>query len=599
MSKGQLIAALQHLWESRPSLDPAALPDGELLERYIERRDETAFEVLLRRHGPMVWGVCRRLLRRDTDSEDAFQATFLVLVRKASSIRPRGMVGNWLYGVARKTSLKAAAMDKARQLKEREAGTMLRTTAPTDDRSQFEQIHEAIRSLPDKYRAPIVLCELEDRSIKETARHLGWPQGTVATRLRRGRALLAKRLSRRGIELPAAGASAAFGPGVAPAGMPRLLVPATLCVAQIFSAGTASGAIPANITTLTRTVLNMMLVKKLQYAVVIVLAAGLVGSGTALVGSAALDRAGRSAQEEKTPAATRQIGVHPDSGPKARPSEGFANAPGWKWLDAPRPVQRAGSFNMGEINGRGISVIFETGREGELRVFLAFHRNEVALDYRPIAFDAEHKRYPLKPMSGGAHHDVHLMGFRLDPRDLPTTDAKFIGFEFLNPEGRKVAANDAAERLRKLGVEVLPAAEIGRIYDFSLTTLDGKKIRAQDLRGKVVLIDCWATWCSPCMAKMPALKDLYAQYHKDGLEIVGVSFDHDAKRARKAIEKEGLAWPQVLAPTDEDERGKWSVAAGIESLPRLFVLDRDGILRSDCGPDHVKEEITKLMTRRP
>jgi len=108
--------ALQH--------DGAGLSDGELLDGYITRRDEGSFKALLHRHGAMVLGVCRRILRNEADAEDAFQATFLVLVRKAASVRPRSMVSNWLYGVAHNTALKAKAMNRKRREKEREAGTM-------------------------------------------------------------------------------------------------------------------------------------------------------------------------------------------------------------------------------------------------------------------------------------------------------------------------------------------------------------------------------------------------------------------------------------------------------------------------------------------
>src|SRR5262249_18417895 len=107
MAKSQLAAVFQRLCGAARAGGAAGLTDGELLEQFIGRRDEAAFEALLRRHGPMVWGVCRRLLPDEADAEDAFQATFLVLVKKAAGIRPRGMVGNWLYGVAQNTARKA------------------------------------------------------------------------------------------------------------------------------------------------------------------------------------------------------------------------------------------------------------------------------------------------------------------------------------------------------------------------------------------------------------------------------------------------------------------------------------------------------------
>src|SRR5207247_2483170 len=121
---------------------------------------DRSFETLLRRHAPMVFGVCRRVLRNDADAEDAFQATFLVLVRKAATIRPRGLVGNWLYGVARNTALKAKAMNERRRAKERGAAAPACGSTPRE-----EEVHlfvdEELQALPDKYRAVIVLCDLE------------------------------------------------------------------------------------------------------------------------------------------------------------------------------------------------------------------------------------------------------------------------------------------------------------------------------------------------------------------------------------------------------------------------------------------------------
>src|SRR6516165_5196008 len=115
MAKRQLAAAFQRLCGAALAGSHADLTDGELVEQFVVRRDEVAFEALLRRHGAMVWGVCRRVLREEADAEDAFQATFLVLVRKAAGIRPRGMVGNWLYGVAQNTARKAKAMNQKRR----------------------------------------------------------------------------------------------------------------------------------------------------------------------------------------------------------------------------------------------------------------------------------------------------------------------------------------------------------------------------------------------------------------------------------------------------------------------------------------------------
>src|SRR5262249_23737197 len=160
----------------------------------VARRDGAAFAELVRRHGPMVWGVCRRLLPNRQDAEDAFQATFLVLVRKPGSVRPAERVGNWLHGVAVRAARKAAR------------GVARRRERRVDHRPEPANVAEGIwhdlvpvldqevGRLPEKYRLPVVLCDLEGNTRREAAARLGWPEGTVAGRLAQGRALLARRL---------------------------------------------------------------------------------------------------------------------------------------------------------------------------------------------------------------------------------------------------------------------------------------------------------------------------------------------------------------------------------------------------------------------
>src|SRR5262245_35974093 len=196
MADRQLTAVLDRLRQAALRHGGAGLTDSELLERFVARRDEAAFEALVRRHGPMVLGVCRRILRHEADAEDAFQATFLVLAVKAPCVRPREMVGNWLHGVARNTALKAKAMKLRRGEVERQAGARPGHRHAEDTGALLAVLDEELSALPEKYRVPLILCELEGRTIQEVARQLDWPQGTVATRLARGRALLAGRLAR-------------------------------------------------------------------------------------------------------------------------------------------------------------------------------------------------------------------------------------------------------------------------------------------------------------------------------------------------------------------------------------------------------------------
>src|SRR5439155_22441953 len=152
------------------------------LEAFLARRGGAGFEAVLRRHGPMVLGVCRRVLGNAHDAEDAFQATFLVLVRKAHSLRSRELLGHWLYGVAYRTAMKARAMNAKRRTKERAAHER-QPPADGADEELLQRLDAALQRLPEKYRVPVVLCELEGKTRKEAARLLGLPEGTVSWRL--------------------------------------------------------------------------------------------------------------------------------------------------------------------------------------------------------------------------------------------------------------------------------------------------------------------------------------------------------------------------------------------------------------------------------
>src|SRR5579875_3151773 len=159
---------IRNLRQAALRQDGAGLTDGELLELYVAGRDEAAFEALVRRHGPMVLRVCRRVLRNEADAEDAFQATFQVLVHKAASIRCPNTVSNWLYGVAYNTALKAKAMNYKRWAKERESATVPKAEARGEVWQEVQALLDAeLSGLPDKYRIPIVLCDLEGKTIKE------------------------------------------------------------------------------------------------------------------------------------------------------------------------------------------------------------------------------------------------------------------------------------------------------------------------------------------------------------------------------------------------------------------------------------------------
>ncbi len=262
--------------------------DGQLLEDYIRRRDEAAVADLVRRHGPMVWGVCRRLLRNHHDAEDAFQATFLVLVRKAESIKPREMVGNWLYGVAHQTALKARATEAKRQARERQVKEMPEPAAPLelDHWSNLEVLlDQELCRLPDKYRVAIVLCDLEGKTYKVAACQLEIPEGTLSTRLRTARTMLAKRLARHRLAVSSGALSALVSEQAASACVPASVMSSTIKVATLVAAGHAAarGAISVQVAELTEGVLKTMLLTKLKTTMAWLLLAAALVSGVGVI----------------------------------------------------------------------------------------------------------------------------------------------------------------------------------------------------------------------------------------------------------------------------------------------------------------------------
>jgi RNA polymerase sigma factor (sigma-70 family) len=179
------------------------LSDGQLLDRYLQHRDECAFATLVRRYGRLVLGVCERILQHSQDAEDAFQATFLVLARRASTLDGRGPLGNWLYAVAYRTAVKARQNAVRRRAHDLQLLNM--PGVPASEEQKWSDLRpvldEELAQLPEKYRAPLVLCYLEGKSHEQTARELGWPTGSMSRRMNRARELLKKRLARRGLAL--------------------------------------------------------------------------------------------------------------------------------------------------------------------------------------------------------------------------------------------------------------------------------------------------------------------------------------------------------------------------------------------------------------
>jgi len=246
------------------------LTDGQLLEAYAANRDGAVFAELVRRHGPMVWGVCRRFLHNRQDAEDAFQATFLVLVRKPGSVRPPDRVGNWLHGVAIRVARKAGRGVARRRERQVESVPEIAAGSESVWRELVPLVDREIARLPDKYRLPVVLCDLEGATRQEAAKRLGWPEGTVAGRLVRAREMLARRLERYRLSVSGAALIAVLSgrelSAVAPAGLFDSTIQAAV-----------SGSFSAEAAALAKGVIRAMFTTKLMTLAVVASAAVLLG----------------------------------------------------------------------------------------------------------------------------------------------------------------------------------------------------------------------------------------------------------------------------------------------------------------------------------
>jgi RNA polymerase sigma factor (sigma-70 family) len=282
MATDQFSGVLRHVRTAALGQDGGGQTDGQLLECFLTRRDEAAFEALLQRHGPMVLGVCRRVLRHRQDAEDAFQATFLIFARKATTIRKRESLASWLHRTAFRSALEANAA--RRRSRERQVGAM-----PEPEAAVVEDVWSDLRAkldqeldrLPDKYREAVVLCDLEGKTRKEAARQLGVPEGTLSGRLTTARRMLTGRLARHGRTISSGVLAGILSERAASAGVPKPLLLATVRAVATVTAGRAAvaGVVSVHVAAITEGVLKTMFLTKLKVATALLIAI-LAGVGT-------------------------------------------------------------------------------------------------------------------------------------------------------------------------------------------------------------------------------------------------------------------------------------------------------------------------------
>lgn len=289
--------------------EPDSRSDCQLLEQFLHDNDEPAFAVLLRRHGPMVLGVCRRILHDPHDVDDAFQATFLVLLRKARSTVWRSQLGPWLYGVAFRTAQKARFLRSRNRARERQDDvTMLEPTPVESNQPDWlAWLDEEILALPEKYRLPLLLCEIQGHTRRDAARRLCLAEGTLSSRLARARVMLRGRLVRRGIVLTAAGLLEGLTNRATACVAPELQT-ATAHIAAVSSSGLVAGTIPAAVITLAEGIVKGMLISKFKLLGILLVALGslcltgnwVVNQASAYDGQQTAEANVNSPQESKT-----------------------------------------------------------------------------------------------------------------------------------------------------------------------------------------------------------------------------------------------------------------------------------------------------------
>jgi RNA polymerase sigma factor (sigma-70 family) len=376
--------------------------DGELVRAFVERKCPAAFGELVLRHGPMVLGVCLRVLRHRQDAEDAFQATFLVLARKAGSVSPRDAVGNWLHGVALQTAIRARAITMKRRRREAVVPSVPETAAREagwDDVA--EVLDEELGRLPSHYRAVLLLCDVEGRTRAAAARHLGCPEGSVSSRLSRARAMLAKRLTRRGVTLPAGAVALLVSRNATRAGVPAALMTSTVEAVGSLAAGSVLGSgVSLEVTTLTDGVLKAMFIKKIIPTTMVVLAlsvAAITGGSLALGQTEGTDKP-MAGKDVKQPAAEKPV-----EPPAKQEKEAFT-----VWGKEINGLQAGLGFRPGEkrayTHGETVTLVVRVRNVGKAEV--KFQYVPAFLKENPPAVtDGEGKPVPLRgiAVSGKIH----------------------------------------------------------------------------------------------------------------------------------------------------------------------------------------------------
>ncbi len=646
LAMNKVIEVIHHVRRAALLRDGAGLTDAQLLGYFVERGDEAAFAALVKQHGPMVWGVCRRLLSHH-DAEDAFQATFLVLVRKAGSILPREKVANWLYGVAYQTALQVRRTAARRSAREKQVMAMPEPAVIQQEtwRELQPLLDQELSRLPDAYREVIVLSDLEGKTRKEAARQLSLPEGTVGSRLARARAMLAKRLARHGLAVSGATMAAVLSQEAASAKVPSSVLSSTIKAAALVAAGQgAASVISVKAVTLTIGVLRTMFVNKITIATTVLLVLGFLTAGESLLTYQNFkaeepnpSRAARGADQ------TKQRGKHKvNPKPAVQPSradrlKAIRNAY-TKERDKFREAIRAGTIKP-DADGdySGWKDMIERYAKSVRKLIDEDPSDEVGCDALVFCID--------DLGSGGYEADPGLYRLLLEHHAASEKIAAVLrssATDFLrsiaakSPHGniRLWANYHLAEKLYESGkakdAEPLlekvsrdeQAKEIGgyvmgtladtanrllfeirrlnigqEIPEIEGTDLNGKPLKLSESRGKVTFLVFWATWCGPCMQMVPHERALVERYAGKPFVLVGVNGDTLPDKNFTMTDANGKAvndTAKVKAAVEKHKinwrsfrNGQFTIAVNwnVRAWPTLFLIDHRGIIRGKWKGD--------------
>jgi RNA polymerase sigma factor (sigma-70 family) len=614
---GGLSRAVSGLRSAARRRELRASPDAELVRAFARNCDEAAFEQLVRRHGPLVLGVCQRV--HPPSADDAFQATFLLLALKAGTLRDPAGVAGWLHGVAVRTSREAKAVAARRRLKERLAAKPEPAPAPPDAEA-LALLDEAVAALPARYRAAVMLCDLAEKTRAEAAAELGVPEGTVASRLARGRKLLAAKLTGKGLAVPVLIGAAAPSPA---------LVTTTVQTGVLLAAG---GTVPPALHPLVSGVTRAMSGSVLKPVVAAgLLAAGLGGAWGLAAGDgpkpadppvppAAKPAAETPAEQWKKLKAEFDAELKANTRPQLDPATGKPRIPrgfevtqpdAAKYADRLLALGRCADRDTAAAALTLAAIEYPNTKLGDPAFDLLLER--FADDGRQL------RGYARQQISRGFGHDFaraeRLLGVSADPyvraystlklaihhynggtpeaAARATTLFKRVTTDFPTVDGghaarwaRGILAE--AERLRP-GLPARPLAG---------ADLDGRPMALADLKGQVVCLYVGSVGNTNTFDNLDWLKAAYAKYAGRGVAVVGLLATFDVAEAKAEVVKHQVPWRTW--PDLRDRRtGESPVETdwGIRTSPAVILIDRAGVIVDPVvrSPQELEAALDKLL----